>query len=302
MARILVGREWGSDRWPVAAESWHTSEGRADRSPRRMPRSNAPRERKSPGLGRGAGNPLAEELPRGHDRSRDVRLRLPPHALFDWAPGRPAAGCDPSALREGCSASPRSNAAGPFPVIAKRLAAWFPVFCRSTTWGQGTHVSCPSRAVRPLSHAAALAGSGVSGCADQRLRRPALGALPRRHVPGSVVIDDSGPTLRQGTPGSTYLLPVSAPSLDAMSTTAPDEFRGAVTVGRVWLLGAADSRCPRHPYRPSRDRDGLTEHRSARCPPCAGATGDPRDRRGPRGRSARQRCPTGRRDRAGLPR
>lgn len=41
MARILVGTEWVPDRWPVAAASQHTNEGRADRPPRSMPRFNA---------------------------------------------------------------------------------------------------------------------------------------------------------------------------------------------------------------------------------------------------------------------
>lgn len=159
--------------WPVAEESWHASEGRADRSPRRMTRSNAPRERKSPRLGRGAGNPQAEELPRGHDRSRDVRLRLPPHQLLT--------GCPAGQLQ--AATHPRYWKAAPLhrdrtqPVRRRRAGA--PPFCSARHDRPGiaaaavltsTALACPWRSNRPVASASGVAvGINVLGVGSANL-------------------------------------------------------------------------------------------------------------------------------------
>ena len=114
--------------------------------------------------------------------------------------------------------------------------------------GQGTRVPCP-RAFERHPHMAALAGSGVSGCANQRAstRRTGASATASR----TRLCRDRR---LLGQPGGTWvdghLLPIPAPSLDAMPTmtaTSPDGFRGAVSIGRRVALrgcrGAVNSRC-----------------------------------------------------------
>ncbi|MGW7066270.1 peptidase C39 family protein [Streptomyces sp. NPDC054855] len=61
-------------------------------------------------------------------------------------------------------------------------------------------------------------------------------------VPGAVVIEDPWANAATGdTWVDAHLLPVPAPSLDAMSAISPEGFRGAVTVGRARRRDAASA-------------------------------------------------------------